>query len=69
MACDGVLTPPSKSNPPQIGKPPSPRTFIPLPVLKLFTPPFQLERAASAFFTHGYFQQAQVHIFEAIITD
>ena len=66
MACNGVLTdPPSKSNPP--------------PVLKFFNPPShpssnfllprRLEMAATAFFTHGYLQQARVHISEAIITD
>ena len=43
-------------NPP----PPSPQTFY---------SPLRLEMAASAFFTHGYFQQAHVHISEAIITD
>ena len=55
MACNGVLTPPlSKSNP---------------PVLKLHLPPLRLKMVASAFFRHGYFQQAHVHISEAIITD
>ena len=67
MACNGVLTPH-----------PSPQQKYPL-VLKLFTPPpyshqtfyypLQLEMTASAFFTHGYFQQAHVHISEAITTD
>ena len=43
----------------------------PPPVLKLFTPPprLHLEMAASASFTHGYFQQAHVHISEATTTD
>ena len=41
----------------------------PPPILKLFTHPLWLEMAASAFFTHSYFQQAHVHISEAIITD
>ena len=58
MACNGVLTPPP--HPPQkkkkIGNPPSPKIPPPPPplLLKLFTP--------SAFFTHGYFQQAHVQI-------
>ena len=56
MACNGVLTPPLQQN-----DPPSPQTFTPLPL--------QLEMAASAFFRHGYFQQAHVHISETIITD
>ena len=68
MACNGVLTP-SKSNAPQIGNPPCPKIFYPPPVLKMFLTPLQLEMVASAFFTHGYFQQAHVHISEAIITD
>ena len=34
-----------------------------------YPPPNRLEMAASAFFTYGYFQQAHVHISEAIITD
>ena len=38
-------------------------------VLTTGPPPLLLEMAASAFFTHGYFQQARVHISEAIITD
>ena len=69
MACNGVLTPPSKSNPP-------PKKSVTLPVLKFFTPqssnfllPPLTGMAASAFFTNGYFQQAHVHISEAIITD
>ena len=69
------LTPSSKSNlPPNIGTPQYP------PVLNLFTPapppspqpfyfPLRLEIDASAFLTHGYFQEAHVHISEAIITD
>ena len=56
MACNGVLTPPP--HPPQkkkkIGNPPSPKIPPPPLLLKLFTP--------SAFFTHGYFQQAHVQI-------
>ena len=73
MACNGVLTPPSKSTPQQ---------SVTSPVIKFFNPPFpplkssnfllhplRLEMAASAFSEHGYFQQAHVHIFEAIITD
>ena len=70
MACNGVLNPPSKSNPPP------PKKSVTLPVLKFFTPQFSnfllpplTGMAASAFFTHGYFQQAYVHISEAIITD
>ena len=56
-----------------------PRKSTPLPVLKFLTrpppspqtfySPLRLEMAASAFFTHGYFQKAQVHLSEAIITD
>ena len=75
MACNGVLTPPAKATP-QIGgnPPPSPKIFNyppppppPPTALKLFTPPLQLEMAASPFFTHGYFQQADFNIFGAII--
>ena len=65
MACNGVLTPPSplaKVTPPVL------KCLNP-PVLKLFTLPLRLETAASAFFTHGYFQQAHVHVPEAIIAD
>ena len=60
------LTPPSKSNPhpnrypPVSPSPPSPQTFY---------SPLRLEIDASAFLTHGYFQEAHVHISEAIITD
>ena len=61
MACNVVLTTPSKCNPP-----PVPNFFNSSPVLKL---PLRLEMAASAFFTHGYFQQAHVDISQAIITD
>ena len=66
MACNGGTDhPPAKVTPPVLkifNLPPS-------PVLKLFTTPFRLKMAASAFFTHGYFQQAHVHISEAVITD
>ena len=51
------LTPSSKSNLPP---PPSPQPFY-------F--PLRLEIDASAFLTHGYFQEAHVHISEAIMTD
>ena len=63
MACDGVMSPPpppAKVTPSKIGNAPSPQTFY---------SPLRLEMDASAFFTHGYFQQANVHISEAIITD
>ena len=60
--------PPAKIPPPQIGNPPSPK-FLPPPQSSNFLLPLRLEMAASAFFTHGYFQQAHVHISEAIITD
>ena len=63
MACNGVLTPQQKH-------PPSPKIFQPLPpFFKIFSTPLPREMAASAIFTHGYFQQAHVHISEAIITD
>ena len=68
MACNGVLTPPSKSNPLQIDNPPVLKLFNP-PSPQTFYSPLRLEMAASAFFTHGYFQQAHVYISEAIITD
>ena len=69
MACNGVLTPPAKVTP-QIGNPlPVLKFFNPSsPVLKLFITLPWLEMAASAFFTHGYFQQEHVDISEAIIT-
>ena len=62
MACNGVLTPTVKvrSSPKIPPRHPSPQFFY---------SPLGLEMAASAFFTHGYFQQAHVHISEAIITD
>ena len=80
MACNGVLPPPPhppKVSPPKrIGNPPSPNIFYPpTPICQspqCFYPtptPLQLEVVASAFFTYGYFQQAHVHISEAIITD
>ena len=47
-------------SPPQIGNPLQSSNLYSL---------LQLEMAASAFFTQGYFQQAHVHISEAIITD
>ena len=67
MVCNGVLTLP-------LGKVPPPlvlKFFNPLPVLKVFTAPspLRLEMTTSAFFIHGYFQQAYVLISEAIITD
>ena len=76
MASNRVLTPLSK-NTPQIGKPPSPKIIYPPrppppppPGPQTFySPPLRQEMAASAFFTHGYFQQAHVHIFKGIITD
>ena len=54
---------PSKSTPLVL------KIFNPHPSPQILTlPPLQLEMAASAFFTHGYFQQAHVHISEAITT-
>ena len=53
--------PPQQKYTPQIGNPPSPKFLPPLPLW--------LEMAASAFFTHGYLQQAHVHMLETIITD
>ena len=51
--------------------PPSPKIVYPPPPYshQTFYYPLQLEMTASAFFTHGYFQQAHVHISEAITTD
>ena len=71
MAYNGVLTPPAKAPPPPKSiTPPVLKFFSPSPpVLNLYIPPLQLEMAASSFFTHGYFQQAHVHVSEAIITD
>ena len=73
MACNGVLTfPQQKYTPPQIGNASQSWNILlppPPPVLKLFTLPIRLEMAASVFFTHGYLQQAHIHISEAIITD
>ena len=54
---------PLKSVIPQVLK------FLNPPVIKLFTPSLWLEMAASTVFTHGCFQQAYVHISEAIIID
>ena len=73
MACNELLTPPSKSKPPKLVIPsPVLKFFNPPPVLKHFTPPLRpppTGMTASPFFTHGFFQQARVHISEAIITD
>ena len=56
-------------NPPAIVSPPPPvLNFFNPSIPQSFYSPLQLEMAASAFFTHGYFQQAHVHTFEAIIT-
>ena len=69
------LTPSSKSNlPPQHRYPPvppSPKFFYPPPPPspQPFYFPLRLEIDASASLTHGYFQEAHVHISEAIITD
>ena len=80
MACNGVLTLPSK-NTPQIGTPSVLKFFYPPPVLKLITTPSDWKQktwrceanviwmAVSKFFTHYYFQQAHIHISEAIIND
>ena len=75
MACNGVLTPQQKQPPKSVVTPPPALKFLTTPhppptpptALKLFTPPLQLEMAASPFFTHGYFQQADFNIFGAII--
>ena len=71
MACSGELTPQQKY------PPPPENWYPPLQVLKYFNPNpssqtfysplLRLEMAASAFFTHGYFLQAHVHISKAII--
>ena len=58
--------PPAKVTPPVL-KFCSP--LLPPPSSQTFYSPVRLEMAASAFFTHGYLQQAHVHISEAIITD
>ena len=68
MTCNEVLTPPAKVTPPKSVTPPALKFFIP-PSSQTFYSPLRLEMAASAFFTHGYFQQVHVHISEAIITD
>ena len=72
MACNGVLTPPpSKTNPPPNCYPPHAPVlkFLNAPHPQTFYSPLRLELAASAFFTHGHFQQAYVHISGAITTD
>ena len=69
MTCNGGTDPPAKL-PPQIGNPPALNFFTPPPPSpQTFYSPLGLEMAASAFFTHGYFQEADVYISEAIITD
>ena len=71
MACNEILTPQQKY--PQIGNPTrQTQNFLtPPPRHKHLPPPphLRLDMAASAFFTHGYFQQANVHNSEAIIID
>ena len=73
MACNGVLTPPppAKLTPLQIVTPPHAPVlkFLNAPHPQTFYSPLRLELAASAFFTHGHFQQAYVHISGAITTD
>ena len=72
MACNEVLTPPpNRSNPlPKLVTALVLKFFNPLPPSpQAFYFPLRLGKTASAFFTHGYFQQAPVHISEAIITD
>ena len=64
----GYLSP-SKSNPPQIGNSPFLKIFTTSSPQTFYSSPLWLEMATSAFFTHGYFQQAHIHISEAIITD
>ena len=56
MACNGLLSPPVL-------------TFFNATGPQMFYSSLRLEMAASASFTHGYFQQAHAHISEAIITD
>ena len=69
MACNGVLTPPVKVLPPQIGTSPPVQNFL-IPHQSLnFLLPLQLEMTASAFFTHGCFQETHVHISEDIVAD
>ena len=74
MVCNWVLTspPPAKVTPPNRQPVPALNFFnLPSPPSSNFFTPssVQLKMAASAFFTHGYFQQAQVHISGAILTD
>ena len=73
MVCNGVLTPSKPAivtPPPKISNPPRPKIFYPPPPSpQIFNSTLLLEMAASVFFTHGYFQQARVHISEAIIID
>ena len=70
MARNWVLTPQAKI-PPSSAAPPLPPVlkFFNKPSPQTFYSPLQLEMAASAFLTHGCFQQAHAHISEAIITN
>ena len=63
IACNELLTPPSKSTTPSL------KIFKAPSSLQTSYSPLQLEMVASAFSTHAYFQQAHVYISEAIITD
>ena len=66
MSCNEVLSSPlAKVTSPS----PPPLPPAPTPSTQTFYSPLRLEMTASAFFAHGYFQQAHVHISEAIITD
>ena len=67
MAYNGVLVPPVKVTP-QIGNAPRRKISPPLSP-QTFYPHCPTGNGCFCVFTHGYFQQAHVPIFEAIITD
>ena len=59
MACNGVLTPPAKVTPPQIGKP---LDLTPPEYSKFLLPPLRIEMATSAF-THMATSNKHMFIF------
>ena len=67
MTCNGVLTPPSKSNAPQFVTPPLLKLFN-SPVVKLFTPPPSDWKWLFLHFTHMATSK-QADVSEAIIID
>ena len=70
LTCHVMGSDPQQKYPPPKSVIPPVLKYLPPPSPQTFYSPLRLEMAVSAFFTHGYFQQAHhVHISEAIVTD